>query len=85
MSLESPLCLVITAMSPTSLSSSIHVLHEIEDDNILEESKVGDGVLGSSSQDKDELSRSRSDTPAPEQHRGNHKRKRGSDKSGRFN
>ena len=33
LSLESPLCLVITATSPTSLSSSIHVLHEIEDDN----------------------------------------------------
>ena len=53
-----------SAPSPTSLSSSI--LNETED-SILEESEVGDGVLGSGSQDRDDISRSRSETPIPEQ------------------
>ena len=65
-----------SAPSPTSLSSSI--LNETED-SILEESEVGDGVLGSGSQHMDDISRSRSETPIPEQGK-NRKRKRGGDK-----
>ena len=65
-----------SAPSPTSLSPSI--LNETED-SILEESEVGDGVHGSGSQDRDDISRSRSETPIPEQGK-NRKRKRGGDK-----
>ena len=64
-----------SAPSPTSISSSI--LNETED-SILEESEVGDGVLGSGSQDRDDISRSRSETPIPEQGK-NRKRKGGGD------
>ena len=65
-----------SAPSPTSLSSSI--LNETED-SILEESEVGYGVLGSGSQDRDDISRLRSETPKTEQGK-NRKRKRGGDK-----
>ena len=60
-----------SALSPTLLSSLIETV-----DSILEESEVGDGVLGSGSQDRDDISRSRSETPIPEQG-NNRKRKRG--------
>ena len=76
--LESHPCLVIselTLSSSTSLSSSI--LHVTEDENILEESETGDRAIGSRAQDRDEVCRTRSETPTYEGK--NRKRRRASE------